>query len=202
MHHVTVGALPALRLAGLASSLAASLATTFARSKRLLVARVPTGGQCTLAELLVVGVRATVSLRTVPVVTEVKADLLLCITAHTLTLGGGQGLVRSGLSSGLGCGLDFRLEPCKLLLGVSELARGGVRAGARGRVNGVGDSLVGRLPLLELQDHFVGFLPRPGRPQHRRLVGRPQPLVCPDLLLKMRGHLPEIGQVEFSGRLA
>ena len=89
------------------------------------------------------GVRAAVSLRTVPVVTDVKADLLPCVTALTLTLGGGQGLVRSGLSSGLGRGLDFCLEPCKLLLGVSEFARGGVRAGARGRVNGVGDSFVG-----------------------------------------------------------
>ena len=112
MHHITVGAFPAravlrkegahcagrlrgslslslslclglgFRLTGLAGSLAASLATTLAGSRKcLLVARLPTGGQCTLAELLVVGVRAAVSLRTVPVVTEVKADLLLCITA-------------------------------------------------------------------------------------------------------------------------
>ena len=101
-------------------------AAAFPFCKCLLVARFPTGGQC-------MGVRAAVSLRTVPVVTEVKADLLLCITALTLTLGGGHGLVRSGLkviSSGLGRGLDFRLELRKLLLGVSEFARGGVCAGA------------------------------------------------------------------------
>ena len=133
-----------------------------------------------LRKLLVVRVRANCPpLGQFTVVTEVKADLLFCITALTLPLGSGVGLVCSGLSGCLGCGLDFRLELRKLLLGVGELARVGVCAGARGRVDGVGDGLVGRFPLLELQDHFVGLLPRPGCPQHWRLVSRPQPLCLP-----------------------
>ena len=123
----------ALGLPFLPAPLPPALPPPFRRSKRLLVARIPTGGQCTLAQLFVVRVRATVSLGTVTVVTEVKADLPFCITALTLTLGSGVCLVCSGLSGCLGCGLDFRLELRKLLLGVGELARVRVCAGARGR---------------------------------------------------------------------
>ena len=154
-----------LGLTVLATSLAASLATTLRRSKRLLVAPHPDGrpvhacaapcreskGNCLSWD----SYRGHES---------ESRDLLFCITALTLPLGSGVGLVCSGLRRCLGCGLDFRLELRKLLLGVGELARVGVCAGARGCVDGVGYGLVGRFPLLELQDPLCGTPPTSGVP--------------------------------------
>ena len=60
-----------------------------------------------------------------------------------------------------------------------------------------------RFSLLVLKDHLVRLFPRGRGPEtHFLSVSRPDPLVLPDLLLQVRGHLAKVAQVELASRLA